>query len=250
MLDWRKRRERSPDYRRAAVTRQACARWRQTPPHPPAAENHRRPKFVDMESDRAEEVRDAGAMRSRRQRRPAAVPADWALGLSRPVPGGLWGSAGGDASRGVYSRGPPRSAPPVGTSSPERSGLECSADGGRVLARREDAPWHRGDDGRGSAWDPIHRSQCRGVFGVRRPPRGGIDSHGDGCTHVWLRHDHRWVPPTLPTFLGGRQDLTIGGSQWWLLGFGAGASGGETVNLWHSSNAGGPGIWWLAVATG
>ncbi len=69
-----------------------------------------------------------------------------------------------------------------------------------------------------------------------------------GCTRVWLRHDHRWVPTKLPTFLAGRQDLTIGGSEWWLLGFGAGASGGETVNLWHSPNAGG--TWDLVAGSG
>ncbi len=59
-----------------------------------------------------------------------------------------------------------------------------------------------------------------------------------GCKHVWTRHDHRWVPTKLPSFLGGRQDFTIDGSRWWLLGFGAGASGGEAVNLWGSSRAG------------
>ena len=66
-----------------------------------------------------------------------------------------------------------------------------------------------------------------------------------GCAHVWTRRDHRWVPTKLPSFLVGREDFTIDGSQWWLLGFGAGASGGEALNLWRSSNAGGA---WHGVA--
>ena len=69
-----------------------------------------------------------------------------------------------------------------------------------------------------------------------------------GCTQVWLRHDYRWVPTKLPTFLVGRHDLTIEGAQWWLLGFGSGASGGESVNLWHSPNAGG--TWDLVAGSG
>lgn len=69
-----------------------------------------------------------------------------------------------------------------------------------------------------------------------------------GCTQVWLRHNHRWVPTKLPADLGGRQDFIVDGSQWWLLGFGAGASGGEGVTLWHSPNAGG--TWDLVAGSG
>ena len=66
-----------------------------------------------------------------------------------------------------------------------------------------------------------------------------------GCTHVWILHHHQWAPAKLPSLLGGPQDFTLDGSGWWLLGFGAGASGGEAVTLWRSSNAGGA---WARVA--
>ncbi len=139
---------------------------------------HRREGVTTLELEHERGVHHAVPMDRatgpRGQARFAVVPRDWAGELRVPWPGWLWCKASGAPCRArAASRGTPRGSPPTGPSSHHRPGRECSAEGARVLARHEDAPRHRRDEDPRPASGPIHPSQCRSLFGGRRPPGGG-----------------------------------------------------------------------------